>query len=516
MEAGAEGNEYEVQKILDRRDREGHVEYLVKWRGWEGVKDRTWEPKQHLGGAHKLIVKFEKNMEQTSLKTSGSSNDEDYEMSENDVNGNENQDSSDGEGEWSPEAAKKENPKKPDPYSSNTSVISVSATGRKRGPYKKRKKKEEGGPSFIPAEGPCRYCATTAPRAQSMMLKHEKECLSSVLSSHCCGLCAITSTSKTELLYHLASVHGLVPPPHPCTEDHCSEAFKVEGRRRRHEQVEHGKEVEGVEPPPWKYHFKEHQEVQEEECNCGIVFEGRRERIMHHRFHHSTLPSFACQYCDQLNIFTSQQMATEHEQYWHKVWCGEEGCAYSCESEEKLEMHGVKQHKKPMPESMKKKKKEKGDVCCEVCGNQYKKKENLRYHMMVHENLKISCDKCGKEFFRDSNLRHHMKHMHGDEAFICDTCSASFKSSRNLRCHIIAHHMDKKYQCEHCPKAFAEPGKLKQHMTNVHIRDTPYKCRYGCGRAYNDHSNMRQHERRQHENDPTYGRRKKQEDIGSS
>ena len=36
--------EYEVEKIIDKRIRKGAVEYYVKWKGWEDPSDNTWEP----------------------------------------------------------------------------------------------------------------------------------------------------------------------------------------------------------------------------------------------------------------------------------------------------------------------------------------------------------------------------------------------------------------------------------------------------------------------------------------
>ena len=52
-------DEYEVEKIVDKRERRGNVEYLVKWKGWEDEKDRTWEPHGNLKGSEKLIAKYE-------------------------------------------------------------------------------------------------------------------------------------------------------------------------------------------------------------------------------------------------------------------------------------------------------------------------------------------------------------------------------------------------------------------------------------------------------------------------
>ena len=49
--------EYEVEKILSSRPKGRSTEYLVKWKGWDGPEDSTWEPKKNLHA--ELIAEFE-------------------------------------------------------------------------------------------------------------------------------------------------------------------------------------------------------------------------------------------------------------------------------------------------------------------------------------------------------------------------------------------------------------------------------------------------------------------------
>lgn len=139
---------------------------------------------------------------------------------------------------------------------------------------------------------------------------------------------------------------------------------------------------------------------------------------------------------------------------------------------------------------------------CDECGNKFSNSQNLKLHKeAVHENNSVPCPDCGKIFKHTNNLRIHRDQKHSNQSFLCNYCATVFSSRKNLRNHMHNIHKtnaEKKHQCSLCDKAFVEKGKLKAHMSSVHLKDTPYHCRYECGRAYNDASNRNAHEKRNH------------------
>ena len=54
VEGEDRAEEFEVERILDKRVARNRVEYLVHWRGY-GPESNTWEPLKDLGNARDLV-----------------------------------------------------------------------------------------------------------------------------------------------------------------------------------------------------------------------------------------------------------------------------------------------------------------------------------------------------------------------------------------------------------------------------------------------------------------------------
>merc|ERR1712029_1285058 len=52
--------EYEIEKVLKKRQRKGKSEYFVKWKDYD---ETSWEPPENLENAKSIIDKFEQEEE---------------------------------------------------------------------------------------------------------------------------------------------------------------------------------------------------------------------------------------------------------------------------------------------------------------------------------------------------------------------------------------------------------------------------------------------------------------------
>jgi len=56
-----EHEEYEVEEIMDSRLSRGHLQYLVKWKGYPEHREWTWEPLHNLTHADQAVGDFHKS-----------------------------------------------------------------------------------------------------------------------------------------------------------------------------------------------------------------------------------------------------------------------------------------------------------------------------------------------------------------------------------------------------------------------------------------------------------------------
>ena len=164
-------------------------------------------------------------------------------------------------------------------------------------------------------------------------------------------------------------------------------------------------------------------------------------------------------------------------------------------------------------------------VPCEQCGKEVSV-ASMGSHLASHSGVKMAtCSMCGKQI-QVVNLEKHLTIIHGigEPKFPCHVCGKKFMNRHQLKDHLYSHeekkpcticgalvkrlemhmreaHMpneEKKHKCPECGKGFYQTNKLAQHRINVHLRNRPFPCRYGCDFRYNDSSNRNSHERKKH------------------
>ena len=52
--------EYEVERIIEKRNNKGQVEYQVKWKGYPH-SENTWEPEANLKTCRAMVIEFNRN-----------------------------------------------------------------------------------------------------------------------------------------------------------------------------------------------------------------------------------------------------------------------------------------------------------------------------------------------------------------------------------------------------------------------------------------------------------------------
>lgn len=232
----------------------------------------------------------------------------------------------------------------------------------------------------------------------------------------------------------------------------------------------------------YKQHLKEHF-YKNFVCDCpgSDSFATLKEKEVHYRLHHSKLKYELCPQCgiSILSYRLKKHLTEEH------------GEAKEASSKKETTLK-----KEPATDKQN---------ACPVCGRLFKGGNHLSFHMTTHE--KVKCMICNLEMIGRGTLRSHIRNFHSNISerkamgARCEECNISFKCPSDEKQHMLRKHTPESewpFGCEHCERRFVKKVFLRDHIIQVHLKTRPYKCRYGCGQGYNDHSSRCKHEKGSH------------------
>ncbi|KAB0403510.1 hypothetical protein E2I00_002452, partial [Balaenoptera physalus] len=129
---------------------------------------------------------------------------------------------------------------------------------------------------------------------------------------------------------------------------------------------------------------------------------------------------------------------------------------------------------------------------CEQCGKSFARKDMLKEHMRVHDNIReYLCAECGKgegrechrKFAQKVNMLKHYKRHTGIKDFMCELCGKTF--------------MGKQWTCSVCDKKYVTEYMLQKHVQLTHDKVEAQSCQL-CGTKVSTRASMSRHMRRKH------------------
>ena len=234
---------------------------------------------------------------------------------------------------------------------------------------------------------------------------------------------------------------------------------------------------------------------------CSKVFEGKMQLGNHVRDHHSP-KLLSCALCGKR--FTRK---IDHQK--HLVVCAKGKCRkstgqdpnFTCEMCSKgfafkdgLVQHVRKMHKFELlnqPTAFKseifdkyftrsRRGKREAPWNCTKCSQNFKKRSNLKRHMLVHKSYAVPrtgiaeaedpqnfvCKACAKEFGSENVLWSHIKlvHPNPNPNFKCDQCAKEFSSKKSMKQHGSRMHNDTVFVCPLCLAEFSQNYNKRTHM----------------------------------------------------
>lgn len=131
---------------------------------------------------------------------------------------------------------------------------------------------------------------------------------------------------------------------------------------------------------------------------------------------------------------------------------------------------------------------------CELCKKVMFTKRGFLRHMRVHSGKRpCRCELCGKCYRIEQDLARHIRDVHeGLKKYACDICGRAFANKGAKDDHRRIHTGERPYTCEHCPKTFRTLNSIYIH-NRVHTNYKPHKCTY-CGKYFRSRQRLNNHE----------------------
>jgi len=288
-----------------------------------------------------------------------------------------------------------------------------------------------------------------------------------------CIQCEFTCGKKVDLNRHWKSIHAQDEKP-LCS--YCAKHFSSQDSLRRHISTIHLK-------------FTNQAAV-----SCSMCVKTFRDQtcLKRHIQNNHTEKKFECDLCSK--SFALKSILDKHVRCVHEVNVDNSVLKFECHRcnkrvacKSKLDKHMIKHQKD-----------EKGLLICDICGDEFSSKSNLKRHMtVIHEEKKMLkckwCDKC----FRDNyhKTRHEVTaHVEGGKAkmkpfvfaqpTVIDTDISSddlYVQSDEINFYfsqVESAVVESMKLCKICNAIFTKPCYLKEHYINVHSNKSNHcdKC----------------------------------------
>lgn len=128
---------------------------------------------------------------------------------------------------------------------------------------------------------------------------------------------------------------------------------------------------------------------------------------------------------------------------------------------------------------------------CFTCGKEFKRKDHLQKHVIIHSDAKpFPCLVCGKSFARKDRLKDHCV-IHLSNGWSCYFCGRMFSQRCILRKHEMIHRGVKPFSCELCDCRFSRKNDLIRHFT-IHTGEKNHLCEV-CGKRFSQKRLLKRH-----------------------